>query len=558
MERRLLKRRSNIALCLFLCTVTAALYFRAAFFPFCILDDSEYVSQNAYVRGGLSLHSVQWAFTTFHAANWHPVTWLSLMADSRIFGTNPMGYHVVNVVFHLINTALIFLLFVSITGAAWRSAFVAALFAFHPLHVESVAWISERKDVLSTMFWIITLLFYSAYVRQGRRGMYLLALAAFVLGLMAKPMLVTTPLVLLLLDYWPFHRLTFSPFATVAPPDTVNAQPVDFKTLMLEKLPFLLLSIASSLVTVYAQSGSNAVSSLKIVSPLDRLENAVLSYAVYLRKMVLPFDLAVYYPLVPIGVWKASVAFFLLGWMLLIAYKKRDNYPYLVVGVLWYLVTLLPVIGVIQVGEQSMADRYTYFPLIGLFVIVGWGAADLAAGFPKCRYAVLGMAGAAILCCVYATSHQLTFWKDNIALFSRAVDVTHDNFKAHYCLGMAYSRGGRPDLAAGELREALRINPDEPYSLRNLARSLVSMGKMDEAIAEYGKYLEKYPDDPHGHNDLGVALLQQGHFDEAIQHFIDALRVKPTFGQAAGNLQFAKQQKARSIQDHQRISDGKN
>ena len=558
MESRLVKQRLNIALSLFLCAVTAAIYFRAAFLPFCILDDSEYVSQNVYVRAGLTLHSVQWAFTTFYAANWHPVTWLSLMLDSQISGINPMGYHVVNVVFHLINTVLIFQLFTSITGATWRSAFVAALFAFHPLHVESVAWISERKDVLSTMFWIITLLFYTAYVKHRRHRMYLLALAAFVLGLMAKPMLVTLPLMLLLLDYWPLKRLVSSPFVKVAPFETVSANLVDFKTLVLEKLPFILLSIASSLVTVYAQRSSNALSSLKKLSLLDLLENVLLSYAVYIRKMVLPFDLALFYPLAPIRVWKASVAFFLLGGILFLALKKRYNYPYLVVGVLWYFVTLLPVIGLIQVGEQSMADRYTYISLIGLFVIVSWGAADLVASFPKYRYAVISVAGVAIICCAFATSNQLTFWKDNISLFSHAVDVTHDNFKAYYCLGMAYSREGRPDLGAQEFKKALLINPDEPYSLRNLALSLQTMGKMDEAIAAYSTYLEKYPDDPFSHNDLGVALLLQGHFDEAIQHFVDALRVKPTFEQAASNLQFAMQQKAQSTQDHQRKLDLKN
>jgi tetratricopeptide (TPR) repeat protein len=526
-----------------LCSITAAIYARAAYFPFCILDDSEYVSQNSHVMAGFSADSIQWAFTTFHANNWHPVTWLSLILDSRIFGVSPMGFHITNIVFHVVNTVLVYILFTSMTGALWRSAFVAALFALHPLHVESVAWIAERKDVLSTFFLIVTLLFYAAYVKRRRRGFYALALATFALGLMAKPMLVTIPFVLLLLDFWPFQRLGLSSFTKAETPEAGNVHYIDAGKLAVEKLPFIALSIFSSLVTVYAQSGSNAISSLENVPVAGRIGNALLSYALYIRKTVLPFDLALFYPLAPVDLWKACLAFFLLTGMLFLVLRKSGDYPYLAVGALWYLITLLPVIGLIQVGQQSMADRYTYIPLIGLFVMASWGAAELAARFPGLRNAVITAGVAAVISFAVATGFQLSYWKDNITLFSHVIDVTHENFKAHYCLGTAYSSGGRPNLAVREFQEALRINPDEPYSRRSLASSLQMMGKIEEAIAEYNKSLEKYPDDFLCHNDLGIALLQQGRFDEAIRHFSEALRLNPTFDQAFSNLQFAKYQK---------------
>ena len=523
---------------LLLCTITAAIYLRATFFPFCILDDSEYVSQNAHVMGGLSFHSIKWAFTTFHASNWHPVTWLSLMTDSQLFGTNPMGYHTINVVIHVITTALIYLLFNSMTGTLWRSAFIAALFALHPLHVESVAWISERKDVLSTMFLMITLLCYTAYVKRTGRGMYQLALAAFALGLMAKSMLVTTPVLLLLLDYWPLHRFGFPPSLQAEASETGKVNYMDFRKLLLEKLPFMVLAMLSSVITIYAQNRSNAIMSLKGLPVPERIGNALVAYEVYLRKMLLPFDLALYYPLTPATVGEVCFAAVLLSGMLIFAFRKRVGYPYLVFGALWYIITLAPVIGLIQVGEQAMADRYTYIPLVGLFVVASWGAADLASRYPGLRKPLFGAGVLAVGCCAVATSVQLAYWKDNVTLFTHTIAVTTENFRAHYCLGMAYSNVGRPDLAVKEFKNALKINPDEPYSRRNLALSLQKIGNMEEAIAEYREFLAQYPDDPLSHNDLGMALLQQGHFDEAIHQFSEALRLDPSFGQARSNLQF--------------------
>ena len=576
------RNRSILLMTLILCTVTAAIYYRAAFFPFCVIDDNDYVMSNAYVHEGLSFNSIKWAFTTVHANNWHPLTWLSLMMDSWLFGVNPMGFHIMNVVFHIINTALLFLLFNSMTGALWRSAFVAVLFAVHPLHVESVAWIAERKDVLSALFWMLTLFFYTRYVKQGRRSNYFSALAAFAFGLMAKPMLVTIPVVLLLLDYWPFQRLQFPLFAVAKKSGTDNINSTRAYKLLLEKIPFLVLSALSSIVTIYAQRMGDAIAPLENASIMDRIGNALQSYILYLKNMVLPFDLAVFYQLTPVEAWKAGCALLLLSVMLFQAFKKRNTCPYMLSGALWYLITLLPVIGLIQVGSQAMADRYTYIPSIGLFVIASWGGADLAARFPKLRMAVITAGGTAVLLYAIGACIQLSYWKDNVTLFSHALAVTHEESSlAHARMGLAYFAEGRPDLAVGEYEEGLRIDPDATSihlrlgialdrlgktaeavdhfkaELRvrpqlaaghyNLAFALQKIGKLPEAIAEYKKVLSIEPDDAVCHENLGMALLQQGNIDEAIQNFSEALRLDPNLKQAASSLQFAESQKNRNV-----------
>jgi tetratricopeptide (TPR) repeat protein len=567
---------------LILCTVTAVIYYRAAYFPFCVVDDNDYVIGNTYIREGLSFNSIKWAFTTIHANNWHPLTWLSLMMDSRLFGLNPMGFHIMNVVFHIITTALVFLLFNSMTGALWRSAFVAALFALHPLHVESVAWIAERKDVLSALFWMLTLLFYTRYVRQGRRSNYFSALAVFALGLMAKPMLVTMPVVLLLLDYWPFQRLQFSLFTGTKVSGTDNINSVRAGKLLSEKLPFLVLSVLSSIVTIYAQRSGDAIVPLEHVSIMDRIGNALQSYILYVKNVFLPFDLSVFYQLTPVHAWKAGCALLILSGILLLTFKNRHNYPYMLSGALWYLITLLPVIGLIQVGSQAMADRYTYIPSIGLFVMASWGGADLAARFPKLRMAVIAVGVASVLLYAIGACIQLSYWKDNVTLFSHALAVAHEESSlAHARMGLAYFAEGRPDLAVREYDEGLRIDPEatsihlrlgialdrlgktaeavdhfkaelrvRPHLAAghyDLALALQKIGKLPEAIAEYKETLAIEPDDPACHDSLGLALLQQGNFDEAIQHFSEALRLNPNFKQAATNLQFAVSQKNRYV-----------
>jgi len=572
------RNRSLMVMTLILCAVTAAVYYRAAFFPFCVIDDTDYVIGNAYIREGLSLNAIKWAFTTFHASNWHPLTWLSLLTDSQLLGMNPMGFHVTNVVFHILTTALLFLLLNRMTGALWRSALVAALFALHPLHVESVAWITERKDVLSSFFWMLTLLFYTGYVKQGGRGRYCASLAAFALGLMAKPMLVTMPGVLLLLDFWPLQRLRLSGAKT---PGEAGPVPVGTGKLLSEKLPFLALSVLSSVVTIYAQKLGDAIAPLEKVSALDRAGNSLQSYLLYLENLLVPHDLAIFYQLAPASIWKAGGALLLFCGMLLLAWEKRTACPYLLTGLLWYLVTLLPVIGLIQVGAQAMADRYSYIPSIGLFVIASWGGGDLAARFPKLRQAVIAAGAAAVLSYGIGTCLQLSYWKDNVTLFSHALAVTQvESSLAHARMGLAYAAEGRPDLAVPEFQEALRIDPESSSvhlrlgialarlgrmaeavdhfraELRvrpqlqeghyDLALALHKTGQLPEAIAEYKAALALEPDDTSCHDNLGLALLQQGNFDEAIQHFGEELRLNPALKQASINLQFALSQKNRS------------
>lgn len=501
----MIKIRLNVLILVGLFVITAAIYSKAAYFPFCVVDDNDYVTKNLQVASGLTPESIRWAFTAFHASNWHPVTWLSLMLDSQLFGDNPMGYHLVNVVLHALNTSLLFLLFSSTTGAVWRSAFLAACFALHPLHVESVAWIAERKDVLSTLFWILTLLYYSGYVQQAKRRRYYYSLAAFALGLMAKPMLVTIPIILLLFDIWPLERLNMRFFTGIAPYPEQQRDFRQLKLLLWEKIPFALFAAGSSLVTLSAQKPS--ISTLRDLSGTRRVANALWALVMYMEKMFFPIDLAIFYPLVPIPLWKAACAAVLLSGIFYVVLKNMVRRPYVAVGWFWYLVTLLPVLGLIQVGSQSMADRYTYIPLIGLFVIASWGGAELGAKAPKLKNTIGMVAAGALLVFFVATWNQLGYWRDNIRLLLRAIDVTESNSFAHFSLGDLYHEQGKPGLAFDEYMEVLRTDP-------------------------------MYPD-PQYHNNFGCALVERGMVDAALERFNFALLLNPNDKKAEINLQKA-------------------
>ena len=561
-------KRLKIVISVVLCILTAAVYLRTAWYPFSGNDDPEYVAQNIHVLSGISPDSIQWAFSSFYAANWHPLTWLSLMLDAQLFGSNPMGYHIVNVAFHIANTALLFFLFTFMTGAVWRSALVAALFALHPQHVESVVWITERKDVLSTLFLLVTLYLYAAYVKNSGRRMYFLSLAAFACGLMAKPMLVTVPVILMLLDYWPLGRLELQAFSSLLH----GIKALLNKRRFMEKLPFFALSAVMSIVTVYAQR--QTVATITDVPLLMRIANALWSTLQYAAKMIVPINLAAYYPFVPVPFWEAFCAALLLVTGLYLAVRKVHRFPYLAVGLFWFLVTLLPVIGLIQVGGQAMADRYSYIPHIGLFIMASWGAADLATIFSRMRGGITAVAGSAMAVYTVITCVQVSYWKDDITLYSHSLAVTHDNAFAHNMLGIAHSNGGNGELALKEYMLSLRLNPDDPGVHRNLglvldkqlgmsaeavkhfeiadrlepnnqlvhyhmAKALLNMGRINDAVAEYTKALKITPDDPYFHNDLGMALLMLNKNDEAVMHISEALRLMPSFGQAAANLQFA-------------------
>jgi len=452
--------RNLSLICLFLVVSTCAVYLQVGDHQFLSFDDDVYVTNNPHVVDGLTGDNVVWAFSSVEAANWHPVTWLSHMADAQVFGMNPRGHHLTNVVIHALSALLLLLFLFQVTGSLWKSSFVAFMFALHPLHVESVAWVAERKDVLSAFFWLSTLLFYSKYASKKSVAMYLLSLLFFVMGLMSKPMTVTLPVVMLLLDYWPLHRYD------IPGPDRGLAKAV---ALVKEKIPFFIGSIVSAFLTLYAQHEGGAIRDLDFVSPAMRIENAVVSYVNYLGKTVWPHDLAVFYPLPSfIPLWQAIGSLVVLLLVTAAAIGARRRYPYLMVGWFWYLITLLPVIGLVQVGGQSMADRYSYLPLIGIFIMVAWWVPDLAAGMKYRANIIVVLACAAILMSAELTWIQLAYWQDSISLFRHTIQVTSGNSKINYNLGVVYDQKGRTAEAMQCYNESLRINPDDYKSINNI------------------------------------------------------------------------------------------
>jgi len=499
-------------------------------------DDYQYVSENADVSGGLTWHGVAWAFTTGAAANWHPLTWLSHMLDVQLYGLNPGAHHLTNLLLHIANTLLLFGLLHRMTGALGRSAFVAGLFAVHPLHVESVAWVAERKDVLSTLFWMLTLWAYVAYVRKPRLRRYLVVLLFFALGLMAKPMLVTLPFVLLLLDFWPLGRMAPgpNPAGRWAPSREWWATVVH---LVWEKLPLLALSVASSIVTFVVQRRGGSVVSLDAIPLNLRLANALASYVAYIGKMLWPAHLAVLYPYAQsLPRWWIAGAFLgLIGTTVAVIWASR-RHPYLPVGWLWYLGTLVPVIGLVQVGPQAMADRYTYIPLIGLFILVAWGVPDLLVRWRLRRIALPTAAGLVIAACAIAARGQVQYWESGTALWTHALEVTTGNYVAHTDLGVVLARQGRTDEAIREFREALRIKPGYADGHNKLGRALAEQGRLDEAIAHYTEALRNDPASAEAHNNLGLALARQGKLDESTHEFLEALRIQPDSAEVHNNF----------------------
>ncbi len=522
--------------CLALIAANLIVYASVWHHDFVNYDDNEYVSTNVVVQRGLTWDGASWAFTTGYAANWHPLTWLSHMLDVQLYGLDPGPHHLTNLLFHIANTLLLFGLLHRMTGALGRSAFVAGLFAVHPLHVESVAWVAERKDVLSTLFWMLTLLAYVEYVRRPGLGRYWAVLLFFALGLMAKPMLVTLPFVLLLLDFWPLGRMGMGS----NPANGWVSSPGGWATtvrLVWEKLPLLSLTVVSSIVTLRVQRRGGNVVSLSATPLNHRVANALVSYFAYIGKMLWPARLAALYPYVQSlpGWWVAGAFLGLLGISVAVI-RAGPRRPYLPVGWLWYLGTLVPVIGLIQVGYQAMADRYTYIPLIGLFIVVAWGVPDLLVRWPFRRIALPAAAGLVILACVIAARGQLRYWENSTTLFTHDLAVTTGNNIVHNNLGIVLADQGRLDEAIAHFSEALRIEPDYADAHNNLGVALADEGKLDEAIAHLSEALRIDPNYAEAHYNLGLALVGQGKLDEAIAHYSKALRIKPDYTKARDNL----------------------
>ena len=489
-------------------------------------DDGVYVTGNAHVRAGLTLDGLRWAFTTNHAANWHPVTWVSHMLDWQLYGSNPSGHHFTSLLLHAANTLLLFLLLCSMTGQARRSLFVAALFAVHPLHVESVAWIAERKDVLSTFFGLLTIAAYLRYVRVPRARRYLLALAAYVLSLLSKPMLVSLPFVLLLLDYWPLRRRE-------AP-----------RSLLLEKVPLIALALASCLVTLWAQHSGGTVISTAGIAVGVRAANAAVSCVDYIAKMLYPLRLAAFYPhpSTTLPAWQVvgSVALVCAGFASALACAKRK--PYVTVGWLWYVITLLPVVGLVQVGAQAMADRYTYVPLIGLFIALTWLAADAYAAMASrdgssWRAAVPAVVGSAIVISLALhTFAEVRYWRNNETLFTRAIEVTRNNALAHYNLALDLQNRGRSADAARHYLAALRIDPKMARAHLNLGTVLLKEGCFEEAYEAFDAALELQPGSAGAYQGIAAALAGQGRAAESAECYREVTRIEPNNDLAHYNL----------------------
>jgi tetratricopeptide (TPR) repeat protein len=527
-------RRLSLAVALALAAATVIAYAPVRHLDFVDLDDPGYVYQNPNVTAGLTVRGVAWAFSTGHAANWHPLTWLSHMLDVELFGVSAGPHHLVNLGWHVSATMLLFGLLLRLTGAIGRSAFVAGLFALHPLHVESVAWVAERKDVLSTVLWFLTTWAYVAWVAPrspsaNRRLRVAVMLVLFALGLMAKPMLVTLPVTLLLVDVWPLGRIS------------ARAPARSWLPLAVEKVPLFLLAAISSVITFVAQRQGGAVSALDVVPWTTRLANAAVSYVAYLRKTIWPVDLAVFYPypdrIAPMAVAGAAIA---LVAMTYLSIRLRHRLPYLFTGWLWYLATLLPVIGLIQVGTQSMADRYTYVPLVGIFVAVAWGAADALRG--RASSMVAAGALAMVIAAAAGARAQVRHWRNSEALWQRAVDVTTGNYRAHNSLGAVLGNQGRTSEAIRHFEEALRLQPDasEAHHIHhNLGRALADSGRVGDSIPHYREALRIKPDFPEAHNNLGLALASLGRVDEAREHYERAVALAPGLAIAHNNLGLA-------------------
>jgi len=527
---------------LLLVVATVAVYWQVANHDFINFDDPAYVSENPQVQKGLTVDSIVWSFSTTYAGNWHPLTWISHILDCTLYSLNPGGHHLTNLLFHTANTLLLLFVFTKMTGNAWRSGFVAALFALHPLHVESVAWVAERKDVLSTFFWMLTMLSYTRYVAQPEVIRYLPVLLFFALGLMAKPMLVTLPFVLLLLDYWPLGRIGFD---SPAQDDTPPKAPIAWR-LVWEKLPLFALAAISAAVTFYAQNRSGAVASIEAVSLGVRISNALISYVKYIAKTIYPAKLAVFYPHPGmLQLWQAAGTCLILLVISFAALRYIKTRRYLAVGWLWYVGTLIPVIGLVQIGSQSMADRYTYVPLIGLFVIVAWGAPELAGSRHHTRIWFLTLSAIILSILMPVTWKHVQYWKNSTTLFEHALTVTSNNYLAHDALGEALFDDNHLVEAIDHYLHALQINPDYENANYNLGIAFEKQGRVEDAIKYYLKSIQIDPYFAGAHYNLGIAFEKQGRIDDAIEHYRNALKIKPNHFQAHNNIGIALEKQGR-------------
>ena len=516
------------ALCAALVVLTIAAFTGVLSNGFVQYDDGPYVMENEHVRSGLNAESIEWAFTSAYSANWHPVTWLSHMLDVQLYGLDAGRHHRTSLILHVLNVMLLFLLLVRMTKALWPSALAAALFAIHPLHVESVAWVAERKDVLSTLFWLLTFFAWVKFVRGRKRRWYALSLASFSLGLMTKPMLVTLPFTLLLLDFWPLRRITL-------PLEKASGA---IKNVLLEKAPFFALSAVSCVITFVIQRGAGAVQDVENFPLSGRIANATVAYATYLGKVFWPSRLAVFYPHHHIGLlsWPMAGAALLLAAVTAGVIRLFKRAPYLAFGWFWYLGTLVPVIGFVQVGVQERADRYTYVPLVGIFIAIAWALAAWEAKSRPIRLGGICVSALALASLFPVTRLQVGYWADSASLFGRALAVTKDNYLAHYNVGLLLYNQGNKEEALAHYQEAARIKPDYFHALDNLGNVYADLGRNEEAIAQYTEALRYRPDNAKALSNLGAILLRVNRVPEAIERLQQAVIADPKQAEAENNL----------------------
>jgi tetratricopeptide (TPR) repeat protein len=564
--------RRAVLICFLLGATTLAAFWPVLRSEFILVDDLTYVTENPHVLGGLTWENAKWAFRADYCGNWHPLTWLSHMMDIQLFGLNPGRHHLTNLVLHVINSILLFLLFRGMTGAEWRSAMVAALFALHPLHVESVAWVAERKDVLSAFFFLLLIGTYAKYVRERKREQqelneksaasrqgsgspavagpgvrrpwslspvvwYLLALLLFALGLMSKPMLVTAPFVLLLLDFWPLHRFQLS---------ALNPQLSTISPLLWEKIPFFALSATSSLVTYLVQERGHSVAPAGLLSLSARSVNVVTSYCKYLGRMIWPADLAIFYPhpgfpgsaVHPWPAWQVAVGALFLAWISVAALLRAKRSPWIATGWFWYLGMLVPVIGLVQVGRQAMADRYTYIPLIGIFLSLVWGVGNSFARWRIGRWALALSACATVVVCAVISHRQAGYWHDNLRVFEHALAATSHSSMAQKNGAFELAKNGRYEEVITRYRAALEEGSCNAYTCFGLGLTFSAMGRPSEAVELFQAGLRLEPENASGHNNLGAALSALGRRDEAADHYAEALRLKPDYAEPHYNIGF--------------------
>jgi protein O-mannosyl-transferase len=513
-------------ICVCLVVLTWAVFGQTIRYDFVNYDDPRYVYQNTRITSGISFANIAWAFTHIHSENWHPLTTITHMLDCQLYGLKAGWHHFTNVLLHCLAVVLLFLVLERMTGALWRSAFVAAVFAVHPLHVESVAWIAERKDVLSAVFFMLTFLAYFHYTRAPSVGRYLTVAVVIALGLMSKPMLVTLPCVLLLLDYWPLERIK-------GQKSQIGRQ---LLPLIVEKIPLIALSAVSSIVTFLAQRGAIGWTEQLPVS--TRITNALVAYVVYIQQMFWPAKLAVFYPHPEnrLPLWEITLALIVLAGITAAAFVLRKKAPYFITGWFWYLGMLVPVIGLVQVGWQGHADRYTYLPQIGLYVAVTWGVADLTRSWRFQRVALAGAAVVTLAALTWRAWLQTSYWRDSETLFTHNLAVTNNNDVALNNLGIIFLDKGQLDEAISKLQAAIDLRPENGPAHDNLAKALLRKGQVTEAMVHYRKFLEIEPGNVEARNTLGTALIQQGRVREAIDQWQDALAIQPDNGNAASNL----------------------